>query len=371
MFKLSNESKIALLAIAAVALAIWGFQFLKGIDILSSSQTFYVRYDNVDQLRASSPVFIRGLQVGTVKDLYIDKADDKTIIAELDIQPSVEIPKNAIATIVGLTLMGGKAIEIVISTPCSGKDCAESGSYLQGSSRSFLQSVVGEPGQIDAYTERIRAGLAINLDSLARVHPNGLAGTLGSVNNTVQELEAMSKIMKEIVRENRADMAQTLDYIKEITRGMSDSEKGISALIANLNDVSQKLKSEQFDQGTQKAVAAIDSVTASLSALKGTMFAAERTLSRVDTLAQGLVQGKGLAGKALNDEEMYDNLLRTSRHLHLLLQDLRLNPKRYTTVKLKLFGKNKTKGYQLPLDDPAYLHLVDSLERDYSRKVRR
>jgi hypothetical protein len=56
--------------------------------------------------------------------------------------------------------------------------------------------------------------------------------------------------------------------------------------------------------------------------------------------------------------------------MELLLQDLRLNPKRYTTVKLKLFGKNKTKDYANPIDDPAYQMLVDSLERAYSKKAK-
>jgi hypothetical protein len=61
--------------------------------------------------------------------------------------------------------------------------------------------------------------------------------------------------------------------------------------------------------------------------------------------------------------------VRTSRQLQLLMQDLRLNPKRYNTVKLKLFGKNKTGDYENPLEDPAYQHLIDSLEREYSRKL--
>lgn len=71
MFKIRNETKIGLLAIAAIALAIWGFKFLKGQNVLTTSQTYFIRYENVEQLRPSSPVFINGLQVGMVKDMYV------------------------------------------------------------------------------------------------------------------------------------------------------------------------------------------------------------------------------------------------------------------------------------------------------------
>ncbi|MCC6279213.1 MAG: MCE family protein [Saprospiraceae bacterium] len=368
--KLNNETKIALLAIVAVGLAIWGFKFLKGIDIFSASQTFYVRYENVDQLTSSSPVFIKGLQVGTVRDLYIDKADDKTIIAVLDIQPGVDIPKDALATIVGQSLMGGKAVEITITHPCEGKDCAESGSYLQGSFRSFLQSIVGEPGEIDAYTDRLRKGLTINLDSLAKANPNGPAASLEALDHSLRNLEVMTNRINQLLASSSSGISATANNAAEITRGLRDSNKDISAMIANLSEVSAQLKNADLTKSTQKAVATLDSVTLSLTALRGTLSTTERTISRVDTLAQNLVRGEGLVGKSLTDEALYDNLVRTTRHMNLLMQDLRLNPKRYTTVKLKIFGKNKTKGYANPIDDPAYQILLDSLERDYDRKIK-
>ena len=52
------------------------------------------------------------------------------------------------------------------------------------------------------------------------------------------------------------------------------------------------------------------------------------------------------------------------------MQDLRLNPKRYTTVKLKIFGKNKTPRYTSPLDDPAYRMHLDSLERTFGKGMK-
>ena len=99
MLKVSNETKVALLAIVAVALGIWGFKFLKGINVLTASKTLYVRYANVQELNTSAPVFISGLRVGMVKDIYVDKTDDRTIIVALNIERGFDIPKDARATI--------------------------------------------------------------------------------------------------------------------------------------------------------------------------------------------------------------------------------------------------------------------------------
>ena len=60
--------------------------------------------------------------------------------------------------------------------------------------------------------------------------------------------------------------------------------------------------------------------------------------------------GEGSLGKLTQDEELYNNLSNASRELDLLLQDFRLNPKRYVNV--SVFGK-KQKDYTVPEDDPA------------------
>jgi len=371
MFKLNNETKVALLAIAAIALAIWGFKFLKGINILTTSRTFYVKYDNVDQLRPSSPVFIQGLQVGMVKSLYIDKNDDKTIIAVLNIDTDADIPKDAVAVIIGQSLMGGKAVELVITHPCNGDDCAESGDYLIGGTKSFLRSILGEPGELDAYTEKLQRGLTTVWDSIADPNdPRGVGRSLLALEKSLNNIEQVTLKLSHLLDASSKGVTATANNTAELTRVLSTNSDDISKTLENLSAISEQLKNAGLDKSTQKATQALDSITLSLSALRATLGVTGKTVSRVDTLAQRLLQGKGLAGKTLTDEELYDNLVRTSRHLQLLVQDLRLNPKRYNTVKLKIFGKNKTPDYNNPLEDPAYQLMIDSLERNYSKQLK-
>ena len=68
-----------------------------------------------------------------------------------------------------------------------------------------------------------------------------------------------------------------------------------------------------------------------------------------DILAK-IERGEGSLGKLHQDDALYNNLADASKELDLLLQDFRLNPKRYVNV--SVFGK-KQKEYTLPENDPA------------------
>jgi len=73
-------------------------------------------------------------------------------------------------------------------------------------------------------------------------------------------------------------------------------------------------------------------------------------VASLDKVLAKIERGDGTLGKLMNDKALYANLNSASRELDLLLQDFRLNPKRYVNV--SVFGK-KQKSYEVPEDDPA------------------
>ncbi len=369
MLKLSNETKVALLALVAVALGIWGFKFLKGLNVLTASKTLYVRYANVQELNTSAPVFISGLRVGMVKDIFVDKTDDRTIIVALNIERGFDIPKDARATITSPTFMGGRAIELVFNRPCEGDDCAQSGDYLIGDSRSFLAGMI-QPGEIDVYTERLRKGLSINLDSLARANPESMASSLVALDNSLKNIELLTHKINHLLDATTSSLTATAENAAVFSKSLSSNKEEISSILSNIDTLSSQLKNAGLDQSSAKVRETLDTLTANIANLRHTLNTTERTISHVDTLAQNLMKGKGVAGKMLNDDQFAEDLERTIRHTQLLIQDLRLNPKRYTTVKVKVFGKNKTKGYATPFDDPIYTMEADSLERLLGKRLR-
>ncbi|MBK8042674.1 MAG: MCE family protein [Haliscomenobacter sp.] len=63
---LSNEVRVGILAVLALALSFWGYQFIRGKNVLKLANTYYVEYENVSLLKVSTPVTINGVQVGFV-----------------------------------------------------------------------------------------------------------------------------------------------------------------------------------------------------------------------------------------------------------------------------------------------------------------
>ena len=109
---MSYEVRIGLLAAITIAVTVWGYKFMKGKNLLRASNTYYVEYKNISQLTATSPVMIRGLRVGTVTTTKLtDNLDG--VIATIDINKDIRIPKGTEAVVVSLSIMGGKAIKRV------------------------------------------------------------------------------------------------------------------------------------------------------------------------------------------------------------------------------------------------------------------
>ncbi len=362
MLKVSNETRIGILAIAAIALSIWGFLYLKGRNVLSSTQTFYVKYQKADQLRPSSPVFISGFQVGTVKDMYLDDADDKTIICVLSIDARTDIPKNAVAQITSAAVMGGKNIEIIFDQPCEGGNCASSGDYLRGTTQGFLESVIGTPDALDAYVQKLKLGLISVYDTIADPNdPQGIGKMLVNLDATVANLKATTFALNRLMAASSGGITATTDNLSAISKNIRDNNAQITSLLANADAFAKQLAAANIDKTTGKANNTLDSLTATISGLKSTVGAINMTVKSLDGMISGVSNGDGTLGKLATDPQLYYNLERDTRQLALFMQDFRLNPRRYTRI--HLLGKSKK--YENPIYDPAYLKMIDSLERAY------
>ena len=110
--KYRKEIITGLVFIAALALFIWGFSFLKGFNLFKEQRVLYAKYDRVSGLSKANPVSINGLKVGQVSDIYFEPNFSGKIIVEITIETLLPIPKNSVALIYSSDLMGSKAIDL-------------------------------------------------------------------------------------------------------------------------------------------------------------------------------------------------------------------------------------------------------------------
>jgi len=312
--KFTREVKTGILAICAIALLIFGYSFLKGKNLLENDRTLYAVYKNVEGLIPSSPVTINGLVVGQV--VSIDFADTEgNLVVEFTVGNDFSFSKNSEAKVYGGGLIGGKSLAIMPKY--------EKG--LEAKDRDTLPGRV-EAGLLELVNDKL-APLQEKLEAAITDADTLLTSVNGILN--VDNKNNLNTIFK--------DLSESVKDFKGTSRRLNNlmiaNEDKLSNAFRNADEISTKL----------------NKVSDSLSNINIGKIGKEleAVLVNFDKISQDLKSGKGTAGKLLKDDKLYDNLEKTSKQLELLLQDLRLNPKRY--VHISVFGK-KNAPYEKPTD---------------------
>jgi len=341
----SNETKIGLLVIIATSLMIWGYKFIKGKNILSSSNLLYVQYDEVNQLATSTPVTIQGFQVGIVSDIYFKNVDNKQKVeVVLDIDSGIKIPKTASANIVATGLMGGKALVIDFDRPCEGADCAQSGDMLRGQFKNVLASMVSTD-DIGGYMNEVKNNVGPIVDTLKNKFSGSAEGqqSMQDIQVIISNLKSSTTSLDRLMRKSSGKIDGLLANLESITNTINSSQTDIKGIITNANSFSSKMNALELDKTLAKANKAIDSTPELMDKLKGTLSQADIAAKELSGMMKKMNDGGGSLGKLLNEDELYTKIEASIKNLDLLLEDLRLHPERYRRILSK-----KKMPYQEP-----------------------
>jgi len=309
--KFTREVKTGLLALAAILLFIFGYSFLKGKNLLENDRTFYAIYDNVEGLVPSSAVTINGLVVGQV--ISIDFADNSgKLIVTFNVDKDFKFSKNSVAKVYGGGLIGGKSLAIIPK-------------YEQGNEAKDQDTLPGtvEEGLLELVNDRL-SPLQQKLE-MAITDADTIFKTLGSDTNR----QNITKIFENL----NLTINEFKGVSNKLNRLLATNEENLNKTFTNFNEVSTKLNSF--------------SDTLSQVNVKKLTNDLESVLASFNKISKDLESGNGSMGKLLKDKELYDNLAQSSKELELLLEDMRLNPKRY--VHFSLFGR-KNKEYEPPTE---------------------
>lgn len=352
---MSREVKIGILAFITIVVSVWGYVFLKGQNILTRSQTFHARFTNIEQLSMSAPILISGYQVGTVTGIALDPSDMKTIIVTLDVNRSYPIHKNSEVRLISTGLLGGKAIEIAIPGPCQGVDCAEDGQYFEARSIGLLEGFLGGNSGGDMWDD-VSGSLKSAFDTInQRLSDPANDGRISSLLRHYDELSVSlahtSANLNDMITATNKNLNSMVRNLDGIMSNINANNDAIESLLSNAAGITEQLN-------TSDLTGTVDQLHSTLANVDQTFHHFEKSASELNTvlsnfksISTSLDNGDGTLGKLIKDQELYENLNRMSYNLDLLLQDFRLNPKRYVNV--SVFGK-KQKEYELPEDDPAF-----------------
>jgi len=314
MKKISNEVKVGATTILTIIVFIWLYNFLKGKDFLSSSAVYYTVYDKVGGLAESSPVEVNGFKVGVVQSIDFLDAQSGRLLAVFSVDKNFKLPKNTVAEIVPVSLLGGMKVQFVYG---NGPGTYAEGDTIPGRlAESLMDKMETELIPVKDKIANLITVLDSVITSVNEVmdadFKKDLGGTLSNINGTTASLE-------KIIGTKENQLRSTIDNLNKFSQMLSDNSGKMSKTFSNLETITDSL-------------AAADIYTSVLNL--------KTSLENASVMIDNLNDGKGTAGQLLTNDSLYINLNKSLESLNLLLEDMKANPKKY--IHFSLFGKKSS-----------------------------
>ena len=282
----SKEVKIGLAFVCALAFLIWGINFLKGVNLFTPSNHYYLKYERIDGLVISNGVFIKGYKVGQVRDIKYDFTKKESFVIDILMNQDIKLPKGTIAYLFDESMLGGKGINLVFTE--------ENQYHTSG----------------DTLVTDTEKGL---MASMANIVP--------TIQSTIQHADSLIVSMNTLV--NSAEIQHSLNNFESITTELNKTSRGLNKIIDkqfpniinNVNSICTDLKS----------------VTSQLSSIQyqDIIQSLDSTLSNVEELTERLNSPNSSLGLLLKDQSLYNNVNTTINSANSLLLDLQNDPRKY------------------------------------------
>lgn len=351
---MSRETRIGILSIIVIAASIWGYKFIKGQNIFSSQQFFYINYDDVGQMQQSSPVFNLGYQIGTVTDIYREPDRYDKVVVEIEVIKKFKVPKEAVA-IINQSAMGDKSIHIEFNKACSGADCAKSGDFLKGEYKSVLGSMTS-PDEVKKYLDEVVKGLKDvtgKLDTMVNDPNNVMGKTMSDLQLTMANMKSLTgNLDREMQRNGKVN--NILANVQELSASIE--KQRIQSILANADSISNKVNEidmKAISDNTNKTMAEAQAAIAELSK---TMEKADKAILEFNALLAGINKGEGSLGKLVKDDKLYDELKDAAEKANVLMLDIQQRPARYIPF------KSRRKVRKIDKKNPLVLPAEETIE---------
>lgn len=291
---ITKEIKIGIAGIAALCVLVYGINYLKGIHLFKPTSYFYVKFQNVNGLTTSSPVFADGFSVGIVRNLYYDYTNPGNVVAEIDVDPELRIPRGSTAELTAEMLGGVKMTLLLANNP---RERYQVGDTIPGT---LNNGMMDKAAQMLPQLEKMLPKLDSILGSLNTLLADpALPATLRHVENLSASMAATGRQLQTLMANDIPQLTGKLNTIGD-----------------NFVRISDNLKEVDYAAAMQK----VDS-----------------TLANVKQLTDKLNRTDNTVGLLFNDPSLYNNLSATTANAASLLEDLKQHPKRY--VHFSLFGR--------------------------------
>lgn len=300
--KYTREIKVGVLAIICVFLLFYGFNFLKGVNIFSPTNSYHGVYTNLHGLEEQASVFILGHKVGQVDRLHYDFTKDSAFTVDISIRKDIVLPEGTSLALSADGLLGGMALELLFP-----EDATEKLQQQALIAHGATLPTVYLPGIVENLQNELIAKIANAVEQVdtlvaqlnGQLEGDHLKSTLANVDRISGDLTDVSGDLRRIMNTQVPGIVNNAD-----------------TAIANLNTVIADIKAADLKATVARVDTAIGGVNAVIA----------------DVRAQ-----KGTLGQLIYNKSLYNHVDATVISADSLLTDIKAHPKRY--VHFSVFGK--------------------------------
>jgi phospholipid/cholesterol/gamma-HCH transport system substrate-binding protein len=302
---MSKELKIGFVSIVSIVILFVGVNYLKGLNVLNVSRSFYAKYENIGGLKIGSSIFVNGYQVGMVSDIALLSNENQKLLVTIRIDKDFDIPANSVCKIVNEDLMGSKSVNLLLSNNVS---LAKTGDTLISSIEgSFQDEVSAQILPLKIKTEELIGSIDSVMTIITAVLNKDARENLS---NSLQSLDKTFELMSQTMIKVDNIVDQNDERISSIVKNLEASNNEVTNILTNFSNISDDIaKSNISDLLTSLAEA-----------------------------SNKINDAEGSLGMFINDKDLYLNLENASKELKVLIKDIKENPKRY--VEFSIIGSN-------------------------------
>lgn len=294
--KISKEVRVGLFMAVSLVLLYLGFNFLRGIDFLSSRKKYFVVYENVDQLMPSNQVYLNGVSVGRVSRIQIDQPKGRVVV-ELEIDSYVILGDSSMAILNG-DFLGTKFIQLTI------------GNYSNAlKPKDTLQSSVAKG--ITTFLEESAAPVADNLQSTLRklnTILDALARNSQKLDGIFDDFEATPVLLNSTVENANRKISVMADSVQHLTGNINTTLRNLNPTLQNFQTFSDSLK---------------------MLEVNGTLHSIQEMLAKLNQTLSQFSKGDNTVSKLMTEDSLYVNLNNMIRSLDSLAKHFNENPKHF------------------------------------------
>ena len=314
-----KEISIGLSVMLAIAILIFGIEYLKGINLFRPANFYLAYYDNVDGLDISAPVKVNGYKVGQVREINFNYEKPGKTEVVLALNKNLHIPEDSKA-VISSSLMGEAYIEINVGTSTSlipvGGEVAtkEQPGLLSGLTDSLVPQVSRTLQNVDSLLVSVTDVATSSSLRTALSHLDGITGNVLLASNGLNDL-----MNKQVPR-----LMGTVDGIAGSADGLLGNANGIVLGMGN-------------------AVGQVDTIAGNLARftrqlnelpINQTIEGLNATVANLEAFSAQLKNQNSTLGKLMNDPELYNRINNVAASVDSLIVDIKRNPKRYISIKL-------------------------------------